>query len=212
MSIASDTWPRPSAAGGNEGAGPDNRRFHTRFHTRRRQSGDSRRCRRRMQLEIEARLVRSETGQGLAGGAPPSDHVVNPFRAAHHPLTIHPTVRPSSTHSPPPEAAICAHGSWRLSNPALVGLWMDELPRWLLLMRHGVLSLPLPLPSLTVLPSLHRSHLPHPSMWSFTDARLHGKLDIPGRLPGVQRACRTHRPCLQTPPHSPPPSSVPTSV
>jgi hypothetical protein len=40
------------------------------FHTRRRQSGEgSRRRPRRMQLEIEARLVRSETGQGLAGCA-----------------------------------------------------------------------------------------------------------------------------------------------
>jgi hypothetical protein len=170
------------------------------LHTRRRQSGEgSRRCRRRMQLEIEARLVRSETGQGLVGGAPPSDHVVNPFQAHSSSTIIHPIARPSSTHSPPPETAICTRSSWRLINPALVWLWMDELPRWLLLMRHSVLSLPPPLPSLTVFPSLHRSHLPHPSMWSFTDARLHGKLYIPGRLPGVQRACRTHRPCLQIP-------------
>jgi hypothetical protein len=150
-----------------------------------------------MQLEIEARLVRSETGQGLVGGAPPSDHVVNPFRAHSSSAIIHPSALPRATHSS--GAAICTHGSWHLSNPALVWLWMDELPRWLLLMRHSVLSLPPPLPSLTVFPSLHRSHLPHPSMCSFTDPRLHGKLYIPGRLPGVQRACRTHRPCLQNP-------------
>jgi hypothetical protein len=47
-----------------------------------------------MQLEIEARLVRSKTGQGLVGGAPLSDHVVNPFRAHSSSAIIHPNARP----------------------------------------------------------------------------------------------------------------------